>query len=214
MLSQISNSILKKEEYAIWAYGDGALLERGYIDNDFWEGNSDGNSKKRNFKQEWMEHPLKNMVDRGIFDSGCSGHMTGNKEQLEDFEEFNGGSVTFGAASTDVGRCVTRSVNAESPHDTAINNNSETVRASQRAHNRCSRSALRGNCRPYTNDVISSVKAERRKPKLAVSSSTFKYGMFLNTTEQMSHDMAILHYYLAAVTIIATVKLHKLAQTL
>ncbi|GJR51235.1 putative ribonuclease H-like domain-containing protein [Tanacetum coccineum] len=23
------------------------------------------------------EHPLKNMVDRGIFDSGCSGHMTG-----------------------------------------------------------------------------------------------------------------------------------------
>ncbi|GJW45714.1 hypothetical protein Tco_0077360 [Tanacetum coccineum] len=32
------------------------------------------------------EHPLKNMVDRGIFDSGCSGHMTGNKDQLEDFE--------------------------------------------------------------------------------------------------------------------------------
>ncbi|GKD22284.1 hypothetical protein Tco_1223987, partial [Tanacetum coccineum] len=29
------------------------------------------------------DHPLKNMVDRGIFDSGCSGHMTGNKDQLE-----------------------------------------------------------------------------------------------------------------------------------
>ncbi|GJX04880.1 hypothetical protein Tco_0190796 [Tanacetum coccineum] len=42
------------------------------------------------------EHPLKNMVDRGIFDSGCSGHMTCNKDQLEDFKEFNGGSVTFG----------------------------------------------------------------------------------------------------------------------
>nr|GEY12120.1 hypothetical protein [Tanacetum cinerariifolium] len=78
------------------------------------------------------------------------------------------------AASTDVGRCVTRSVNAESPHDTPINNNSETVRASQRAHNRCSRSALWGNYRPDTNDVISSVKAERRKSKLAVTSSTFK----------------------------------------
>ncbi|GKD15537.1 hypothetical protein Tco_1199944, partial [Tanacetum coccineum] len=37
------------------------------------------------------DHPLKNMVDRGIFDSGCSGHMIGNKDQLEDFEEFNGG---------------------------------------------------------------------------------------------------------------------------
>ncbi|GJV48668.1 ribonuclease H-like domain-containing protein [Tanacetum coccineum] len=45
-----------------------------------------------------LEHPLKNMVDRGIFDSGCSGHMTGNKDQLEDFEEFNGGSVTFGGS--------------------------------------------------------------------------------------------------------------------
>ncbi|GKF80297.1 hypothetical protein Tco_0238899 [Tanacetum coccineum] len=29
------------------------------------------------------EHPLKNMVDRGIFDSGCSGHMAG-EEQVED----------------------------------------------------------------------------------------------------------------------------------
>ncbi|GKB36234.1 hypothetical protein Tco_0881176, partial [Tanacetum coccineum] len=44
------------------------------------------------------DHPLKNMVNRGIFDSGCSGHMTGNKDQLEDFEEFNGGSVTFGGS--------------------------------------------------------------------------------------------------------------------
>ncbi|GJX85360.1 putative ribonuclease H-like domain-containing protein [Tanacetum coccineum] len=44
------------------------------------------------------EHPLKNMVDRGIFDSGWSGHMTGNKDQLEDFEEFNGGSATFGGS--------------------------------------------------------------------------------------------------------------------
>ncbi|GJS11823.1 putative ribonuclease H-like domain-containing protein [Tanacetum coccineum] len=43
-------------------------------------------------------YPLKEMVDRGIFDSGCSGHMTGNKDQLEDFEEFNGGSVTFGGS--------------------------------------------------------------------------------------------------------------------
>ncbi|GJW58936.1 putative ribonuclease H-like domain-containing protein [Tanacetum coccineum] len=41
------------------------------------------------------DHPLKNIVDRGIFDSGCSGHMTGNKDQLEDFEEFNRGHVTF-----------------------------------------------------------------------------------------------------------------------
>ncbi|GKD22190.1 hypothetical protein Tco_1223893, partial [Tanacetum coccineum] len=46
-----------------------------------------------------QDHPPKNMVDRGMFDSGCPWHMTSNKDQLEDFEEFNGGSVTFGAAS-------------------------------------------------------------------------------------------------------------------
>ncbi|GJS53278.1 hypothetical protein Tco_0626640 [Tanacetum coccineum] len=42
------------------------------------------------------DHPLKNMGDRGIFDSGCSWHITGNKDHLDDFEEFKGGSVTFG----------------------------------------------------------------------------------------------------------------------
>ncbi|GJT23068.1 putative ribonuclease H-like domain-containing protein [Tanacetum coccineum] len=44
------------------------------------------------------DHPLKNMEDRGIFDSGCSWHMTGNKDHLDDFEECKGGSVTFGGS--------------------------------------------------------------------------------------------------------------------
>ncbi|GJW37605.1 putative ribonuclease H-like domain-containing protein [Tanacetum coccineum] len=44
------------------------------------------------------DHPLKNMEDRGIFDSGCLGHMTGNKDHLDDFEECKGGSVTFGGS--------------------------------------------------------------------------------------------------------------------
>ncbi|GJR33465.1 hypothetical protein Tco_1209149 [Tanacetum coccineum] len=45
-----------------------------------------------------QDHPLKNIEDRGIFDSGCSGHMTGNKDHLDDFEECKGGSVTFGGS--------------------------------------------------------------------------------------------------------------------
>ncbi|GKD42102.1 putative ribonuclease H-like domain-containing protein, partial [Tanacetum coccineum] len=51
-------------------------------------------------KGNWgtTDHPLKNMEDRGIFDSGCSGHMTGNKDHLDDFEEYKGGSVTFGGS--------------------------------------------------------------------------------------------------------------------
>ncbi|GKE92670.1 hypothetical protein Tco_1573765 [Tanacetum coccineum] len=40
------------------------------------------------------DHPLKNMEDRGIFDSGWSGHMTGNKDHLDDFEECKGSSIT------------------------------------------------------------------------------------------------------------------------
>ncbi|GJU73829.1 putative ribonuclease H-like domain-containing protein [Tanacetum coccineum] len=44
------------------------------------------------------DHPLKNMENRGIFDSGCSRHMTGNKDHLEDFEEFKWRSVTFGGS--------------------------------------------------------------------------------------------------------------------
>ncbi|GKG05768.1 hypothetical protein Tco_0325854 [Tanacetum coccineum] len=38
------------------------------------------------------------MEDRGIFDSGCSRHMTGNKDHLDDFEECKGRSVTFGGS--------------------------------------------------------------------------------------------------------------------
>nr|GFA47324.1 ribonuclease H-like domain-containing protein [Tanacetum cinerariifolium] len=34
--------------------------------------------------------------DIGIVDSGCSRSMTGNKEKLDDFVQFKGGTVTFG----------------------------------------------------------------------------------------------------------------------
>nr|GEW79986.1 putative ribonuclease H-like domain-containing protein [Tanacetum cinerariifolium] len=33
--------------------------------------------------------------DKGVIDSGCSRHMTGNMSYLSDFEELNGGYVTF-----------------------------------------------------------------------------------------------------------------------
>nr|GEX80170.1 hypothetical protein [Tanacetum cinerariifolium] len=39
------------------------------------------------------EHALK---DKGVIDSGCSRHMTGNMSYLSDFEELNGGYVAFG----------------------------------------------------------------------------------------------------------------------
>nr|GEZ50215.1 ribonuclease H-like domain-containing protein [Tanacetum cinerariifolium] len=38
----------------------------------------------------------KDVKDEGIFDSGCFRSMTGNKERLDDFQEFQGGKMTFG----------------------------------------------------------------------------------------------------------------------
>ncbi|GKB48173.1 putative RNA-directed DNA polymerase, partial [Tanacetum coccineum] len=49
--------------------------------------------------QTFQDHPLKHMEHRGIFDSGCSGHMTGNRAHLEDYQELSKeGSVTFGGS--------------------------------------------------------------------------------------------------------------------
>nr|GFA38788.1 ribonuclease H-like domain-containing protein [Tanacetum cinerariifolium] len=42
------------------------------------------------------EIPFLATEDEGIFDSGCSRSMTGNKERLDDFHTFHGGKVTFG----------------------------------------------------------------------------------------------------------------------
>nr|GEW87477.1 putative ribonuclease H-like domain-containing protein [Tanacetum cinerariifolium] len=46
-------------------------------------------------KGNWgnLHHALK---DKGVIDSGCSRHMTGNISYLTDFEEINGGYVAFG----------------------------------------------------------------------------------------------------------------------
>ncbi|GJT88379.1 hypothetical protein Tco_1070096 [Tanacetum coccineum] len=73
------------------------------------------------------DHPLKNMEDRGIFDSGCSRYMTGNKDHLDDFKECKGGSVTFGGSKgyitgkgrIRVGTLPTPNANASEEEDTA-----------------------------------------------------------------------------------------------
>nr|GEY81540.1 putative ribonuclease H-like domain-containing protein [Tanacetum cinerariifolium] len=42
------------------------------------------------------ENPFSATEDEGIFDSGCSRSMTGNKERLDDFQAFQCGKLTFG----------------------------------------------------------------------------------------------------------------------
>nr|GEW20555.1 putative ribonuclease H-like domain-containing protein [Tanacetum cinerariifolium] len=45
------------------------------------------------------DDPHKALKDKGIIDSGCSRHMTGNKAHLTDYQEFKGGSVAFGGSN-------------------------------------------------------------------------------------------------------------------
>ncbi|GKA74469.1 hypothetical protein Tco_0780771 [Tanacetum coccineum] len=49
------------------------------------------------------DHPLKNMGDRGIFDSVCSGHMTGNKDHLDDLR-IQRGICYFGGSKVNNGK--------------------------------------------------------------------------------------------------------------
>nr|GFD12455.1 ribonuclease H-like domain-containing protein [Tanacetum cinerariifolium] len=59
---------------------------------------------------------LEKAKDRGIIDSGCSQSMSGNKDKLEDFEDFDGGEVTFGGSTGKIlgkGTIKTKNLNFE-----------------------------------------------------------------------------------------------------
>nr|GFA32110.1 ribonuclease H-like domain-containing protein [Tanacetum cinerariifolium] len=53
----------------------------------------DYNDALRRSKSGNLQYALK---DKGVIDSGCSRHMTGNMSYLSHFEELNGGYVVFG----------------------------------------------------------------------------------------------------------------------
>ncbi|GJV13389.1 putative ribonuclease H-like domain-containing protein [Tanacetum coccineum] len=48
---------------------------------------------------ETMGNPQQDLKDKGVIDSGCSRHMTGNRSYLTDYEEIDGGFVAFGGNS-------------------------------------------------------------------------------------------------------------------
>ncbi|GJT66786.1 putative ribonuclease H-like domain-containing protein [Tanacetum coccineum] len=51
-----------------------------------------GGSSSRNY------YPQRDLQNKGIVDSGCSRHMTGNKAYLAEYQDFNGGPVAFGGS--------------------------------------------------------------------------------------------------------------------
>ncbi|GKC97438.1 hypothetical protein Tco_1167713 [Tanacetum coccineum] len=44
------------------------------------------------------DYPYRALKNKGIVDSGCSRHMTGNKAYLAEFQDFNGGPVASGGS--------------------------------------------------------------------------------------------------------------------
>ncbi|GJW50639.1 ribonuclease H-like domain-containing protein [Tanacetum coccineum] len=55
-----------------------------------------GPQKKLIFLTNVQDNPQMDLQDKGVIDSGCSRHMTGNMSYLTDFEEINEGYVSFG----------------------------------------------------------------------------------------------------------------------
>ncbi|GJW28872.1 hypothetical protein Tco_0045747 [Tanacetum coccineum] len=54
--------------------------------------------KQSTHNQKPKDNPHRTLKNKGIIDSGCSRHMTGNKAYLADFQDFNGGPVAFGGS--------------------------------------------------------------------------------------------------------------------
>ncbi|GJU29877.1 putative ribonuclease H-like domain-containing protein [Tanacetum coccineum] len=55
-----------------------------------------GPYKKLLFLSNVQGNPQMDLQDKGVIDSGCSRHMTGNMSYLTDYEEIDGGYVAFG----------------------------------------------------------------------------------------------------------------------
>ncbi|GKD44253.1 hypothetical protein Tco_1268898 [Tanacetum coccineum] len=45
-----------------------------------------------------QDYPYRALQNKGIVNSGCSRHMTGNKAYLAEYQDFNGGPVAFGGS--------------------------------------------------------------------------------------------------------------------
>ncbi|GJT10212.1 putative ribonuclease H-like domain-containing protein [Tanacetum coccineum] len=79
----------------------------------YWNKVSKYNGGSNSRKYDYPQRALKN---KGIVDSGCSRHMTGNKAYLAEYQDYNGGPVAFGGSKgyiTGKGKIKTRKLDFE-----------------------------------------------------------------------------------------------------
>ncbi|GJV11880.1 ribonuclease H-like domain-containing protein [Tanacetum coccineum] len=63
---------------------------------------TDLNNVSKDNSGSWISkrgNPQQALKNKGIFDSGCSKHMTGNKDFLTDYQDIDGGFVAFGGGT-------------------------------------------------------------------------------------------------------------------
>ncbi|GKG35124.1 hypothetical protein Tco_0440278, partial [Tanacetum coccineum] len=61
----------------------------------------DLNNVSKDNSESWVSkrgNPQQALKNQGIFESGCSMHMTVNKDFLTDYQELDGGFVAFGGS--------------------------------------------------------------------------------------------------------------------
>ncbi|GJS91138.1 ribonuclease H-like domain-containing protein [Tanacetum coccineum] len=66
---------------------------------------TDLNNVSKDNSGSWVSkrgNPQQALKNKGIFDSGCSRHMTGNKDFLTDYQDIDGGFVAFGESARGV----------------------------------------------------------------------------------------------------------------
>ncbi|GJR49538.1 hypothetical protein Tco_1400059 [Tanacetum coccineum] len=147
---------------------------------------SAGCSWKTHRKGLYWENPYSDAEDEGIFDSGCSRSMTGNMERLDDFQEFQGGKVTFGGGEgriTGKGTIRTPTLDFENVYyDFMLPDESMVVLRVPRKHNlytiNLNNLSPRGNlaCLVAKDSVDESVKWHRRMGHDAQSIDTMIEG--------------------------------------
>nr|GEX96197.1 copia protein [Tanacetum cinerariifolium] len=73
----------------LYNFSDGTL-------NDVWSTLDDIQKQIRMKYLSQIGNPQQDLKDKGVIDSGCSRHITGNRSYLTDYEEINGEFVAFG----------------------------------------------------------------------------------------------------------------------
>ncbi|GJZ46580.1 hypothetical protein Tco_0594176 [Tanacetum coccineum] len=105
--SQTSNTSVEILELICWPM---EFIIEDWVsdDEDIFQSNDLQATDKPSFKRiEFTNarnesgNPQQALKNKGIFDSGCSRHMTGNKDFLTDYQDIDGGFVAFGGSARD-----------------------------------------------------------------------------------------------------------------